>query len=111
MDSVAIGVLRAETIIEQVVTIEDVGKAIVRWGLVLVVAWIGAMKFTAYEAMGISPLVAHSPLLGWTYDFVSIQRFRPYSASSSSASRALWRCVRCRRKPQRSAACSRLVCS
>jgi len=36
-----------------------------RYGLVLVVAWIGAMKFTAYEANGIQPLVANSPFMGW----------------------------------------------
>lgn len=75
MDSVTIGVLRVPSVLERVVTIEDAGRGIVRWGLVLVVAWIGAMKFTAYEAMGISPLVAHSPLLGWTYDFLSIRTF------------------------------------
>jgi reactive chlorine resistance protein C len=41
----------------------------------LVVAWIGAMKFTAYEAAGIQPLVANSPLLGWMYRFLSVQGF------------------------------------
>jgi uncharacterized membrane protein YkgB len=33
------------------------------------------MKFTAYEAMGIQPLVAHSPLVGWMYDFLSVRSF------------------------------------
>jgi uncharacterized membrane protein YkgB len=33
------------------------------------------MKFTAYEAMGIQPLVSHSPLLGWIYDFLSVRSF------------------------------------
>src|SRR5437870_4180255 len=33
------------------------------------------MKFTAYEAMGIQPLVAHSPLLNWMYDFLSVRSF------------------------------------
>ena len=33
------------------------------------------MKFTAYEAMGIQPLVAHSPLLSWVYDFLSVRAF------------------------------------
>ena len=33
------------------------------------------MKFTAYEAMGIQPLVAHSPLVSWMYDFLSIRSF------------------------------------
>ena len=29
------------------------------------IAWIGAMPCTAYEAAGIEPLVASSPLLRW----------------------------------------------
>ena len=33
------------------------------------------MKFTAYEAMGIQPLVAHSPLVSWMYDFLSVRDF------------------------------------
>jgi len=32
--------------------------------LVLVVGWIGLMKFTEHEANGIQPLVAHSPFAG-----------------------------------------------
>src|SRR5271165_2135538 len=75
MGSISIGIARARTAVERVVTIEDVGRAILRWGLVLVVGWIGAMKFTAYEAMGIQPLVAHSPIVGWMYDFLSVRSF------------------------------------
>ena len=75
MGSVSLGITQARTAVERVVAIEDVGKAIVRWGVVLVLAWIGGMKFTAYEAMGIQPLVAHSPLLSWVYDFLSIRAF------------------------------------
>ena len=67
--------MSAEAAVEQDVTLEDVGKEILRWGLVVVVGWIGAMKFTAYEAMGIQPLVAHSPLLHWTYNFLSVRSF------------------------------------
>jgi len=33
------------------------------------------MKFTAYEAAGIQPLVANSPLLSWTYQVLSVQAF------------------------------------
>ena len=69
MGSVSLGIMQTRTAVERVVAIEDVGKAIVRWGVVLVLAWIGGMKFTAYEAMGIQPLVALSPLLSWVYDF------------------------------------------
>ena len=39
--------------------VEAVGRALARYGLVVVVAWIGLMKFTAYEAEGISPFVAN----------------------------------------------------
>jgi reactive chlorine resistance protein C len=46
-----------------------------RYGLVVVLAWFGAMKFTHYEAYGISPLVANSPLMSWVYHFVSIDTF------------------------------------
>jgi uncharacterized membrane protein YkgB len=38
-------------------------------------AWIGLMKFTAYEAEGIQPLVANSPLMSWTYGFLSVRGF------------------------------------
>ena len=53
--------------------IQTIGVHLIRYGLVLVVAWIGAMKFTAYEANGIQPLVANSPFMGWVYHVVSIQ--------------------------------------
>lgn len=75
MGSISIGIVRARTVAERVVAIDHVGKAMVRWGLVIVLGWIGAMKFTAYEAMGIQQLVAHSPLLSWMYDFLSVRSF------------------------------------
>src|SRR5215475_4724874 len=56
-------------------TIRTVGVHLMRYGLVLVVAWIGAMKFTAYEAAGIQPLVANSPFMGWMYRFLSVRLF------------------------------------
>jgi uncharacterized membrane protein YkgB len=43
--------------------------------LALVIGWIGMMKFTAYEAQGIEPLVAHSPLLGWMYHVWTVRQF------------------------------------
>jgi uncharacterized membrane protein YkgB len=75
MNSISISAVNIRTAGERAVAIEDVGKAIVRWGLVVVLAWIGGMKFTAYEAMGIQPLVAHSPFISWMYDFLSIRSF------------------------------------
>ena len=55
--------------------VEAVGHALARYGLVVVVGWIGLMKFTAYEAEGISPFVAHSPLMSWVYGFMSVRGF------------------------------------
>jgi uncharacterized membrane protein YkgB len=51
------------------------GRVLVRYGLVVVIAWIGALKYTTYEAVAIQPLVAHSPLLSWVYDIVSVRAF------------------------------------
>jgi len=39
--------------------------ALLRWALVLVLLWSGAMKFTAYEAYNIAPVIAESPILSW----------------------------------------------
>jgi reactive chlorine resistance protein C len=51
------------------------GRLLVRYGLVVVIAWIGALKYTTYEAVAIQPLVAHSPLLSWVYHIVSVRAF------------------------------------
>jgi len=52
---------------------ERAGEFLLRYGLVLVLGWIGAMKFTAYEAEGIKALVATSPLMSWMYKAFSLQ--------------------------------------
>ena len=51
------------------------GRLLVRYGLVVVIAWIGALKYTTYEATAIQPLVAHSPLLSWVYHIFSVRAF------------------------------------
>lgn len=55
--------------------IDRTGGLFARYGLVIVIAWIGAMKFTAYEAQAIQPLVAHSPAMSWLYDIFSVRAF------------------------------------
>ena len=52
---------------------ERLGAFFIRYGLVLVLGWIGAMKFTAYEAEGIKTLVQTSPLMSWMYKVFSLQ--------------------------------------
>lgn len=55
--------------------VEAVGRGLARYGLAVVVGWIGLMKFTAYEAAGIRPFVANSPLLSWAYGPLSVRGF------------------------------------
>src|SRR4051812_9114467 len=55
--------------------VEAIGRGLARYGLVVVVGWIGLMKFTAYEAEGIRPFVANSPLMSWVYGLMSVQGF------------------------------------
>jgi reactive chlorine resistance protein C len=53
--------------------LEGLGVSITRYGLVVVLLLIGLLKFTAAEAAGIQPLVAHSPLMSWMYVVLSVQ--------------------------------------
>lgn len=55
------------------VDVQAVGAGVMRYGLALVVAWIGAMKFTTYEAQAIQGLVANSPFMGWIYGVLSVE--------------------------------------
>jgi uncharacterized membrane protein YkgB len=38
----------------------------------LIIVWIGALKFAAYEAAAIEGLVANSPLLSWMYGIADV---------------------------------------
>jgi reactive chlorine resistance protein C len=55
--------------------LDSLGANLARYGLVVVIGWIGLMKFTAFEANGIRPLVANSPLMSWFYDIFSVTTF------------------------------------
>ncbi len=87
-------------------TVEALGRHTARYGLVLVLLWIGGMKFTAYEAEGISGFVSNSPLMSWAYQLFSKGQFsailgvmelltavliaaRPFSARLSAVGSAL----------------------
>ena len=43
------------------------GMGLLRLGLVVVLVWIGGLKFAKYEADGIVPLVSNSPLMSFFY--------------------------------------------
>ena len=82
------------------------GLAVARYGLALVLAAIGGLKFTAAEAEGVRGLIEHSPLLSWMYSVWSVQgasnvigvtelvaaaliALRPLSARAAAAGSAL----------------------
>jgi reactive chlorine resistance protein C len=52
---------------------ERLGIHVSRYGSVLTLLLIGALKFTTGEAQGIQPLVANSPLMFWMYRIFSLQ--------------------------------------
>ncbi len=55
--------------------LQHVGGLLLRYGLVSILLWVGLLKFTAYEALAIQPLVENSPLLSWLYDLFSVRTF------------------------------------
>jgi len=51
------------------------GAEFVRYSLVIVLIWVGALKFASYEAEAIAPLAMESPLLSWLLDIFSVETF------------------------------------
>lgn len=54
-------------------TLENLGANVLRYGLVIILLWVGLLKFTAYEAEGIQGLIANSPLMSWMLGIMSVQ--------------------------------------
>lgn len=46
-------------------SLRSAGEFVFRYGLALIFIWIGLLKFSAYEAKNIEPLVNNSPLWAW----------------------------------------------
>jgi reactive chlorine resistance protein C len=59
----------------QLSTIDNVAAFLGRYGLVVVIGWIGGLKFAHFEANQIQPLVVHSPFMGWLYNIFSVYTF------------------------------------
>ncbi len=55
------------------IDLESVGRLVLRYGLAIILIWVGGLKFTEYEAKGIEPLVANSPFLSWAYHAFGLQ--------------------------------------
>jgi len=60
---------------KKVSSLERYGEGLIRYALVAVLLWVGMLKFTAYEAEAIKPLVENSPILSWVYGVMSVQTF------------------------------------
>src|SRR6201996_4639338 len=60
---------------ENVAKISQRGEIFLRYGLTVAIGWIAAIKVTHYEAKGIEPLIAHSPLLHWGYRGWTVDHF------------------------------------
>jgi reactive chlorine resistance protein C len=72
--STAVGTYSAQeplmrTIFEKAATLDRIGMGVLRVGLVVVLVWIGGLKFASYEADGIVPLVANSPFMSFLYHY------------------------------------------
>jgi len=55
------------SIIEYIAKLDSLGKRVVRLAIVIVFLWIGGLKFFNYEAEGIVPFVANSPIMSFFY--------------------------------------------
>jgi uncharacterized membrane protein YkgB len=56
------------SIINIIANLDEVGKKMIRLGIVVVFVWIGGLKFFTYEADGIVPFVANSPFMSVFYN-------------------------------------------
>ena len=56
-------------------TLVNAGAIFTGCNLIVVLLSIGALKFTAYEAEGIQPLVSNSLLMSWGYEIASVRDF------------------------------------
>lgn len=68
----------ASSVIERALPLtasDKIGAILGRYGLVIVIGWIGALKFANFEAHQIQPLVANSPFMGWLYNFLPVYTF------------------------------------
>jgi reactive chlorine resistance protein C len=50
-----------------------VGLAVLRYGLVALLLFWGGLKFAAFEAEAIRPLIENSPLLRWLYPLLGVR--------------------------------------
>src|SRR6478735_7823831 len=84
------------------------GQIVSRYGLVVVLAWIGFGKFAKMEAR---VLIEHSPLMSWMYDFLSVGAVAKALGTAEIVAALLIALGRCGRKSRRWAARWQWCCS
>jgi len=67
--------MEAPTISSLRSAIAPFGRQFVRYALAVILIWVGALKFAAYEAEAVQALTSESPLLSWVYDIFSVDAF------------------------------------
>ena len=55
------------TLLSFAANLKNVGLKLIRLAILIVFVWIGALKFTHYEADGIVPFVANTPFMSFFY--------------------------------------------
>lgn len=70
---------------QQLLSLNRLGEIVSKLGtygliaaLAVIYFWFGGMKFTAYEAEGLVPLVENSPMLSWMYAIFSVRDFSTF---------------------------------
>ncbi|QSQ18184.1 YkgB family protein [Myxococcus landrumensis] len=58
-----------ESLLRLAAQADRIGMNVLRAGLVVVLVWIGALKVAEYEADGIVPFVANSPVMSFVYSY------------------------------------------
>jgi uncharacterized membrane protein YkgB len=53
--------------------LQRAGLGVLRYGLVFFLLLWGGLKFAAFEAEAIRPLIEHSPLMSWLYTLFSVR--------------------------------------
>ncbi|GAA1206581.1 DUF417 family protein [Pseudonocardia alaniniphila] len=53
--------------------VSTAGMIILRYGLAVVIAWIGALKYTGSEAVRIQQYISHSPLMSWMDSVLTVR--------------------------------------
>lgn len=57
----------------RIARLQSIGFGVLRYGLVFLLLSGGALKFAAFEAQGIQPFIANSPVLSWMYSVFSVR--------------------------------------